>query len=151
MTIRFKHASLVIENDGEKVEDKGDQPYIIVYVNDTYRETSKVLQSCFQCDFNWSFESGLIDKYTKITFAIWDQDGGHDAGWKQLWNKDDQIVETNDGKVPLDFWSDTLLFSNMLFWLKQHQNSKLHNYIETEMFWTNEYQRNQIDSAFLAK
>lgn len=141
LTLKFKHASLVIEDDGAHMEKTGDQPYIDVYMNDTKQDTSNVLDTCYQCDFNYVYESDLIDKYTKISFSVWDQDDNHWIG-----DNDDEIIAADDTKRTVaQYLQDGLVF------LKNHQHpdNKLYNYMETAAFWTDQYQENEIDDAYL--
>lgn len=150
LTLKFKHASLAIENKSnlEFVEGDGDQPYIYVYLNDSkeVEDTSPTLNSCYQCDFNYYFESGLIDFNTRISFAVWDKDKGHDAGFFQGYDKDDKIIAGEDTERTIAQY-----LQNGLHFSKHHYNaySHLHNYMETVAFWADEYEPPKIDSAYL--
>lgn len=147
MTLKFKRASLVIDNDNSAVETNGDQPYIEVFVNDTKQEPATTpLQSCIQCDFNYFFESDLIDKPSTISFSVWDKDRGKDAGLLEGFDKDDRIIAADDTARTVDEYLE-----GGLFFLKDHQNeySKLCNYMETVAFWTDQYRDYAIDTAYL--
>ena len=143
MTIKFKHGSFVIEDDGSETEDDGDEPYVLVFINgkQEYR-SSPSLSSCFQCDFNVAFESDLIDKNSIISIEVMDEDRGQDA----LFNPDDLIINRKEINGTVDDF-----LKKGMFFLRNHQDpkSKMFNYIETISFWTDEYEVKPIADVFL--
>lgn len=143
MTIIFKHASLVVDVNSEIDEIDGEEAYIEVSVNGTKQEPPTTpLEKCTQCDFNYVFESDLIDKNTKISFAVWDKD----LGQENFIDSDEKLIAREDTERTVIHYLGTgaFIFKNL-----QSPNNNLCNYMETVSFWTDEYKKKPIDDRFL--
>lgn len=149
LTIKFKHGSFVVENDGMMPEYDGDEAYVEVYIKKKgspfeLKWTSPSMRECFQCDFNRAFESDKIDKDSVVMIEVWDEDRGR----KATFNPDDLLISGADATRTVND-----LLKNGMFFLRNHQDKRteLYNYIETVAFWKDEYKLPPIADLFLKK
>lgn len=130
LTLKIKSVKIGLYDDPKTKYLISKRPTANLFINGVKEATTNQLDNCYNCHFNFTYESNLMYKNSTIEIEVWEAEGG-------LILSRIHTIGTID-----DYLTHRLQYGTP---------HRVQSYIETATFWKDEYEMAPIADVFLAE